>query len=49
MILMKVRLVDMPEKIEGIMISYEASNFETWEEIENDYPDALFGLERMVD
>lgn len=24
-----------------------ASNFETWEEIENTYPDALFGLERI--
>ena len=26
-----------------------ADNFETWEEIENDYPDALFGLERNGD
>lgn len=24
-----------------------ASNFETWEEIENNYPDCLFGLERI--
>ena len=26
-----------------------ADNFESWEEIEATYPDALFGLEREVD
>lgn len=26
-----------------------ADNFETWEEIEQSYPDALFGLERNGD
>lgn len=26
-----------------------ADNFETWEEIEQSYPDALFGLERNCD
>ena len=26
-----------------------ADNFESWEEIETTYPDALFGLEREVD